>query len=91
MAFSETPKTGFSYTTMRAHVFVVTGGTVVGARRLDQGSNIRWEISVIPDSRGDVTVVLPVTTDCAAQGAICTDGDSELSNRLELIVSGPGQ
>ena len=89
IAFSEEPKTGFSYTTMRDHAFTVTGGSVKGARRLESGKNQRWEITVKPDSNGDVTVVLPVTTDCAAQGAICTGDGRPLSNRLEITVSGP--
>ena len=88
IAFSEAPKSGFSYTTMRDHAFTVTGGSVTGARRLVSGKNLRWEISVSPDSNGDVTITLPATTDCDAQGAICTDGDKKLSNRLELTVSG---
>ena len=69
IAFSEEPKTGFSYTTMRAHAFTVTGGKVTGARRLVSGKNLRWEIVVSPDSNGDVTITLPATTDCDAQGA----------------------
>ena len=91
IALSEAPKTGFSYTTMRAHAFTVTGGSVTGARRLVSGKNLRWEIVVSPDSNGDVTITLPATTDCDAQGAICADGDKKLSNRLERTVSGPGQ
>ena len=80
-----------SYVTLRANAFTVTGGTVVGARRLEPGKNVRWEISVRPDSSGDVTVALPATTDCSAQGATCTEDGRMLSNRLELIVNGPGQ
>ena len=91
IAFSEAPKSGFSYTTMRDHAFTVTGGSVTGARRLVSGKNLRWEIVVSPDSNGDVTITLPATTDCDAQGAICADGDRKLSNRLERTVSGPGQ
>ena len=91
IAFSEAPKSGFSYTTMRDHAFTVEGGTVTGARRLVSGSNIRWEVTVEPDSSGDVTITLPATTDCDAQGAICADGDEKLSSRLERTVSGPGQ
>ena len=92
IAFSEELKTGFSYKTLRDdHVFTVEGGTVVGARRLVSGSNIGWEITVDPASNGDVTITLPATTDCDAQGAICADGDKKLSNRLERTVSGPGQ
>ena len=91
IAFSEAPKSGFSYTTMRDHAFTVTGGSVTGARRLVSGKNLRWEIVVSPDSNGDVTITLPATTDCDTQGAICADGDKKLSNRLERTVSGPGQ
>ena len=90
IAFSEEPKTGFSYTTMRAHAFTVTGGSVTGARRLVSGKNLRWEIVVSPDSNGDVTITLPATTDCDAQGAICAGDGRPLSNRLEITVSGPG-
>ena len=89
-AFSE--EFSLSYLTLRDdHVFTVEGGEVAGARRLVRGSNIRWEISVSPDSNGDVTVELPVTEDCEAQGAICTEDKRTLSSPLEFIVSGPGQ
>ncbi len=91
IAFSEAPKSGFSYTTMRDHAFTVTGGSVTGARRLVSGENLRWEITVQPSGNADVTVVLSATTNCAAQGAICADVDKKLSNRLERTVSGPGQ
>ena len=89
IAFSEEPKTGFSYKIMRDHAFTVTGGSVTGARRLEPLSNIGWEVVVEPDSNGDVTIVLPATTDCNAQGAICTGDGRPLSNRLEITVSGP--
>ena len=91
IAFSEAPKSGFSYTTMRDHAFTVTGGSVTGARRLVSGKNLRWEITVQPSGNADVTVVLPATTNCAAQGAICADVDKKLSNRLDRTVSGPAQ
>ena len=90
LRFSETPRKGFSYKTMRDHAFTVTGGDVVKARRLEKGKNVRWEISVTADGNGTVTVMLPVTTDCTAEGAICTDDGRMLSNRLEITVPGPG-
>ena len=90
LQLSEEPKEDFSYVTMRDHVFTVTGGAVTGARRLEPGSNIRWKISVTPDSNVDVTIVLPVTENCDAQGAVCTDDGRMLSSRLEFTVSGPG-
>ena len=70
LRFSE--NLGISYKTLRDHAFTVTGGEVTNARRLERGKNIRWEISVSPSSSDAITVVLPVTTDCDASGAICT-------------------
>ena len=62
-----------------------------GARRLVSGSNIRWEITVTPASNGDVAITLPATTDCDADGAICTEDGRMLSEPLEITVNGPGQ
>ena len=89
LRFSEEPKEDFSYKTLKDHAFTVTRGTVDGARRLEDGSNIRWEISVSPESNGDITVVLSITTDCTADGAICTDDGRMLSGEVKLTVSGP--
>ncbi len=89
LLFSETPRRGFSYKTLRDHAFTVTGGEVVKARRLEPGKNVRWEITVRPDSNNAVTIVLPVTDDCDADGAICTENDRMLSERVELTVTGP--
>ena len=78
-----------SYKTLRDHAFTVTGGEVTGARRLERPGNIRWEITVRPSSDAAVTIVLPVTEDCDADGAICTEDGRQLSNRLEIAVPGP--
>ena len=61
------------------------------AQRLEQGNNIGWRITVQSNTSGDVTIILPETTDCDAQGAICTEDGRKLSHRLELTVAGPGQ
>ena len=87
LRFSE--EFGISYKTLRDHAFTVTGGTVRKAQRLEQGSNIGWRITVRPDGNGQVVITLPETTDCEAQGAICTEDGRMLSHRLELTVSGP--
>ena len=89
LRFSEEPKSDFSYTTLRDHAFTVTGGEVTTARRLEEPSNIRWEITVAPDGNGSVTVVLPATTDCTAQGAICTGDGKMLSGEVTVTVGGP--
>ena len=67
----------------------MANGDVTKARRLEQGSNIRWRITVKPDGNGDVSIVLPVTTGCNATGAVCTSDGRMLSSRLEFTVSGP--
>ena len=38
-----------------------------------------------------MTIELPVTTDCTAEGAICTGDRRPLSNRLEVTVPGTGE
>ena len=88
LRFSEEPADGFSYRTLRDHAFTVTGGKVAQARRLEAGKNVRWEISITPNGDGPVTIVLPATTDCAADGAVCTDGGRKLSPGLEFEVPG---
>ena len=87
LRFSE--EFNLSYVTLQDHAFTVAGGSVEKAHRVEKPSNIRWRITVRPDGDGDVTITLPVTKDCAADGAICTEDGRMLSNRLELTVSGP--
>ena len=90
LRFSEAPRKRFSYKIMRDLAFTVTGGEVTGARRLVPASNVGWEIHLRPDGNGPITIVLPVTTDCTAEGAICTEDRRPLSNRLEITVPAPG-
>ena len=89
LRFSEEPASDFSYRTLRDHAFTVAEGEVVNARRLERGKNVRWEITVQPDANGTTTIVLPATTDCDADGAICTEDGRMMSNRLEITVQGP--
>ncbi len=81
---------GLSYRTLKFHAFNVTGGSVARAQRTDKPSNILWRITVKPVGTGDVTIELPATTDCDADGAICTGDGRKLSNSLSFTVSGPG-
>lgn len=60
------------------------------AGRMNRPSNISWRITIRPDGDGDVRIVLPVTTDCQASGAVCTDDGRKLSNSLDCTVPGPG-
>ena len=81
---------GISYRTLKFDAFNVTGGSVEKAQRTDKPSNISWLITVKPQGTGDVTIELPATTDCDADGAICTGDGRKLSNSLSLTVSGAG-
>ena len=80
-----------SFEKLKLHAFDVTDGEVLKAQRTNKPSNISWRITVRPGSNADVNVVLAVTTDCDAQGAICTQDGRKLSNSLNFTVSGPAQ
>ena len=86
IAFSE--PISISYKTLRDDSLEVTNGSATKAKRVDGQSDL-WKITVEPDSDADVTVVLPITEDCAAQDAVCTRDGTKLSNRSELTVPGP--
>ena len=75
-----------SYVTLRDHAFTVTDGNVRGARWLDAPSNIQWRITVKPSGNKDVRVQLPQTTDCNAEGAICTSNGRKLSTSLDFTA-----
>ena len=89
LRFSASPD--LSYEDVRNHVLTVTDGEVTNAARLEQPSNIRWEIEVSPDSAADVTVTLPVTTDCAEDGAVCMGDGRKLSSAISATIPGPVQ
>ena len=87
--FSESPSLG--YENVRDSVLEVGNGRVTNARRVTQGSNLQWEITIEPAGNDDVTVVLPRTTDCGDDGAVCTQGNKMLSNRTSITVTGPAE
>ena len=89
LRFSESPKESFSYKTVRDHAFTVTGGSVTYVHRLEPGKNIRWKIHITPNGNADVTLSLRSTTDCSAQGAICTEDGRKLSGGLLTSIPGP--
>ena len=75
-----------SYKTVRDHMFDVTGGVVKRARRLQQGSNLGWLITIKPDSNAEVSIVLSPKDDCDATGAVCTEDGRPLANELAASV-----
>ena len=70
---------------MRQHGFTVNGGSVTGVAQVDDRADL-WNITVTPAGSGDVTIGLPATTDCTADGAICTSDGRMFSNALTQTV-----
>ena len=81
---------GISPTSLREDALTVTRGTVTQAQRVDDRSDL-FEITAEPDSDEDVTITLAAGSDCAAAGAICTEGEDpkKLYNSPAATVSGP--
>ena len=81
---------GISPSSLREDALTVTGGTVTQAQRVDDRSDL-FEITVEPASDEDVTITLAASSDCAAAGAICTEGEDpkKLYNSPAATVSGP--
>ena len=92
IAFSETLHDGFSWKTLRDEAFTVTGGEVLGARRVvstGDERNRRWDVIVEPAGDGDVTLVLGTGPDCRQRHALCTEDGRQLSAGLTVTVAGP--
>ena len=90
--FSEEPE--LNDVNVRDYVLTVTGGQVISASPTDPDSetpHMRWTITVRPSGNTDVTVLLPPTTDCEDQGAVCTSLGKMLINRTAITVPGPDQ
>ena len=77
-----------SFVNLRDDVLDVTGGVVTGARRLTAGSDLGWQITIVPEPNVDVSISLPPTVDCAAASAVCTADDRVLSSGIVAIVPG---
>ena len=95
LRFSEELRPDFGYARLRDHAFTITGGTVTNAGRIERpengvNKNIRWRITIDPDTSGDVTITLPATEDCEADGAICTEDGRMFSGPLQLTVPRSG-
>ena len=81
---------GISFRALREDAFTVTGGRVTRGARVDDRRDL-FEMTVEPDSDGDVTIELPAGRDCATSGAICTKGEPrrQLTNSPSATVAGP--
>ncbi len=88
VAFSE--NIGISFRSLREDAFTVSGGRVTGGKRVD-GRRDLFEMTVRPESDGDVTITLPAGRECGVSGAICTKGENrrKLTNAPSARVRGP--
>ena len=86
--FSHVPAK-YSYKTVRDRLFDVTDGTIEKARRLVTGSNVGWELKVVPDGFAQVKLEARATTDCAARYAACDAQGRKFDGELEVEVDGP--
>ena len=66
----------------------VSAPTMERAQRIEKGSNQNWTITVEPAGNGAVSVTLPETTDCDADGAICTFDKRKLSHSTSVSIAG---
>ena len=86
--FSEAPSR-LSYVTVRDGLFDVTNGAVTKARRITQGSNLAFEVTVEPSADTDVTLTVRGTDDCAAPHAVCRgDGRKLVAGASATIAMG---
>ena len=77
---------GLSATRDAASVLEATGGSVTGARVASQSADPAWEVTVVPDGLGEVTIEVPVRA-CTEANAVCIGGRS-LSRAVETTVPG---
>ena len=79
--------------TLRDHALTVVDGDIdtVWQVKDDEGAkrNDLWAIRLMPASSRDLELALAATTDCDAQGAICTADKRPLSSAISLTVPGP--
>ena len=83
LTFSEGPAVGYRDV---QEAVTVSGGSINRANRKTQGSNVGWKLTVRPTGTDSVTITLPATTNCSAQGAICTEDGRRLSNSPSAVV-----
>ena len=86
--FSHEPRE-FSYRTVQDGLFHVTGGRIEHVRRLVHGSNLGWEVRIVPQGDEAVTLTARATTDCTAAHAACDSQGRKFTGGLSLTVPGP--
>ena len=88
--FHLSEEVALSFRTVRDTVITADGGKVVKAKRFEKGSNLRWRITVEPDSNADVLLGMRTTASCDDADAVCTEDGRELAQGPEpTLVAGP--
>ena len=82
----------YSYTTLRDYTLRIRQGgerLTPKVRRLNRPHNDRWEVTVAPGSKEDLTVSIGPFTTCSDAGAVCTAAGEVLANRIDRTIEGP--
>ena len=87
MAFSE-PLSLMNGQRLREDVVAVAGGRATKASRVNRRRDL-WQLTVEPDSDGDVTVTLAAGAACGTPAAVCTKDGRALSQGISTTVRGP--
>ena len=80
---------GYSFRSMESHLFDVTGGRIVKAKRDGQPRNTKWAVQVQPTGNADITLDARATTDCDAEHAVCDSAGRKFDGALSARIAGP--
>ena len=91
--FTKEPRADYSYATLRNSTLKIRRGAATRltpkVRRLNAPHNDRWAVTVEPGSKEDLTVSVGPFSACTDAGAVCTDADEVLANKVEKTIVGP--
>ena len=87
--FNHSPR--FSFRTLRDEIVEATAGTVQRARRVTQGDNSAWTLTIQPEGDGTVGIAIPVTQTCDDDRAVCTRDGEMLAVGMWRTVDGPAR
>ena len=91
VAFNKNP-VGYSYETLRDETLkILRGGTALApkVRRLNKPHSDRWEVTVAPGGKEDLTVSVGPFASCSETGAVCAAGGEVLANAVVRRIQGP--
>lgn len=89
LTFSE--EVSMSYRTVRERLFTVSGAAITDVRRLDPGSNLRYELTVRPGGSGAARLARAALPACGESDTICTADGRALEGPPTFTVPGPAR